>query len=428
MKQWESGRVSELYVTLMCSLFLLAVSPQGYRNIAETKFAVFALLTVLFLLFFFLPRTGSGTIRKGRWHTVHFLIVAYWSWSLLSAVCSPWRLTALLGGERFDGMITITLYCAVLLILSRSGIRGHFRLWLPAAVFVVLCIISILQFLDLNPLWLYPGDLRWSGRERIYNGAFLSTIGNADLTSSVLCTGFAFFWPIGIQRGRRYLLPIAALILAVLIASGIRAGLVGASVSILICLPPALPLGRKGVRRVWLCLAMVCLCLLLFIYLYPLSGTLGELHEMMHGHAEDTFGSGRVYIWKNVWPLVKDRPILGGGPDTLGERGLAFVKIGADGALIRRTIDCAHSEPLNILVNQGLPALLLLAAAWLLTMIRSLRCRTTAAAALRSALIAYATAACFGIGMPSNDALFWLIWGMLLAEIAENGNQRFNVI
>ncbi len=325
-------------------------------------------------------------------------------------------------------MITITLYCAVLLILSRSGIQGRFPLWLPAAVFAVLCIISILQFFDLNPLWLYPGDLRWSGRERIYNGAFLSTIGNADLTSSVLCTGFAFFWPIGIQRRRRYLLLIAALILAVLIASGIRAGLVGASVSILICMPPALPLGRKGVRRVWLCLGILCLCTLLLVYFCPLPGTWGELHEILHGHTEDSFGSSRVYIWKNVWPLVKERPLLGGGPDTLGERGLAFVKTDADGALIRRTIDCAHSEPLNILVNQGLPALLLLAAAWLLTLIRSLRCRTTAAAALRSALIAYVSAACFGIGMPSNAALFWMIWGLLLAEIEKNGNQRFNVI
>ena len=34
--------------------------------------------------------------------------------------------------------------------------------------------------------------------------------------------------------------------------------------------------------------------------------------------------------------------------------------------MIRRVIDCAHCEALNVLVNQGLPALLLLAAAILL--------------------------------------------------------------
>ena len=33
----------------------------------------------------------------------------------------------------------------------------------------------------MNPLRLYPGELRWSGREKAYNGAFLSLTGNADL-------------------------------------------------------------------------------------------------------------------------------------------------------------------------------------------------------------------------------------------------------
>ena len=34
-----------------------------------------------------------------------------------------------------------------------------------------------------------------------------------------------------------------------------------------------------------------------------------------------------------------------------------------------------------------------------------------------------ALAALFGIGMPANDAFFWLIWGSLLRETAkENGN------
>ena len=152
-------------------------------------------------------------------------------------------------------------------------------------------------------------------------------------------------------------------------------------------------------------------------------GTGGELHALLHGRAEDSFGSGRIYIWKEVWKMVRERPLLGGGPDTLGERGLAFVKAAADGSIIRRTIDCAHCEPLNVLVNQGLPALLLLAGAMFLTLFRSVRRDSDASVALHSALAAYLAASLFGIGMPANDAFFWLIWSSLLRETAkENGN------
>ena len=126
---------------------------------------------------------------------------------------------------------------------------------------------------------------------------------------------------------------------------------------------------------------------------------------------------------------MKERPILGCGPDTLGERGLAFVKYAPGGAVIRRTIDCAHCEALNVLVNQGIPALLLLAAAVFLTLLRAARTGETSCMHLVSAFIAYLAASLFGIGMPANAAYFWLIWAILLCKTAKkNGNQGFNAI
>ena len=422
MKKLDHSRLCGLYKILMCSLFLLAVSPAGYRNIVETKFAVFCFLTGLFLLAFFVLFLQKK-LPGGSWNIVQYLILAYWAWSLLSAVCSPWKGIAFLGGERCDGFITITLYCASFLLLSRYGDNTRFPTWITAAALGVLCLVALLQFFDLNPLRLYPEPLRWSGREKAYNGAFLSLSGNADLTACVLGTGFAFLWPLAIRKKSWLYGFISLLCLAVLIASGIRGGLLGAAASVILCLPAALPLSGKGRRLLWAILALICIGVLLFVYLAPLPGTGGELHALLHGRAEDSFGSGRVYIWKEVWKLVRERPLLGGGPDTLGERGLAFVKTAADGSIIRRAIDCAHCEPLNVLVNQGLPALLLLAGAMFLTLVRSVRRDSDASVALHSALAAYLAASLFGIGMPANDAFFWLIWGSLLRETAkENGN------
>lgn len=429
MRKPDFSRICGIYLILMCSLFMVAVSPKGYLNIVETKYAVFCCLTALFLLAFFVLYMRKSIPHGKKWDLIHFLILAYWAWSLVSTVCSPWKRTAFLGEYRCDGFITITLYCAVFLVLSLYGENIRFPLWLPAAALSLLCLVAILQFFDLNPLRLYPPGLRWSGRERDYNGAFLSLTGNADLTASVLCTGFAFLWPLGLRKKRRLFLLPAVLCLIVLFASGIRAGVVGAAASIFFCLPAALPINRKGRRITWALLALICLCLFLLVYFIPLSGTAGELHSLLHGRAEDSFGSGRVYIWKEVWKLVKERPILGGGPDTLGERGLAFVKTAPGGAVLRRTIDCAHCEALNILVNQGLPALLLIAAAMVLTLFRAVKTGEASCMPLVSAFIAYLAASLFGIGMPANTAYFWLIWAALLCKTSKsNGNQGFNAI
>ncbi len=416
MKLWTPGRICGLYLILMCSLFPLAFSPQGYRNIAETKFAVFLILTALFISAF-LPFCFRRELPERRKpDAVRLLVLAYWGWSLLSALCSPWKRSALLGGERFEGMLTLTLSCAAFFLLSRHAGKTLFPLWIPAAALTVLCAVAVLQFFDLNPLRLYPEPFRWSGREKDYNGAFLSLIGNADLTSSVLCAGFALLLPVGLQKGKRLLLLPAFLSLGVMIASGIRAGLVGDAASVIIFLPLLLPLSGRGRRIVWGGLGLLCLGVLLLVYFAPWGNTAGELSALLHGRAEDSFGSGRIYIWRNVWKLIAERPLLGGGPDTLGERGLAFVKLTAEGGELRRIIDSAHCEALNILVNQGIPALLFLGAALTLTFRRVFRSAVPASLAAGSALLACIAASFFSVSMPANSAYFWLLWGVLLAE------------
>lgn len=418
MKNWNENRAGSLYVLLMGSFFLLAVSPLGYRNIAETKTAVFYALTGLYLAAVISFRLRSGKrLLPGGFDAGRLLIAAYWLWSLISALCSPWKAAAFLGGGRCDGMVTITLYCAVFCALGASAGAKRLRLWILAAAAGVYCLIAVLQFMDLNPLRLYPEGMLWSGRETAYNGAFLSFTGNADLSASVLCLLFAVFWSCAALPNRRlYLLP-AAVCLGVLAASGIRGGLVGALGGLILCLPAALPLRRRRRAAIYALLAILFAALLLAVYLVPVGGTAGELRALLRGQAEDSFGSGRVYIWKNVWRLVRERPLLGGGADTLGFRGIAFEKTLADGSVLRRPVDCAHCEYLNILVNQGAPALLLLLAAAVRTLVRAFRSETAAAGVLRAAFVSCLITAAFGISMPANSAYFWIVWGLLEAEL-----------
>ncbi len=173
-------------------------------------------------------------------------------------------------------------------------------------------------------------------------------------------------------------------------------------------------ISEKKLRRVLLCIvAAAMICGLALVYFVPDLGstTLNEAHALLHGSVSDKAGSSRIFIWKQVWQCILEKPFFGGGPDTLAFRGLeGFSRYNETiGQTISVGIDTAHSEYLNIWVNQGLFALLaylaLLAVSvgkWIKTP-HSVPCAVGGAAALF-----YAIQAIFGISSCIAAPLFWL--------------------
>lgn len=152
------------------------------------------------------------------------------------------------------------------------------------------------------------------------------------------------------------------------------------------------------------------------------SGTLFEIHEMLCGRWDDTFGSGRIYIWRQTLQKLWERPIFGGGPDTLSLRGLEpFRRIREDGSVITRTIDAAHCEYLNVAVNQGIPALLAYltaigtaAAAWI-------RSESDTAAIAGAGALFYLIDAIFGISFFVSTPYLWVCLGLLMGTVRRHG-------
>ena len=104
----------------------------------------------------------------------------------------------------------------------------------------------------------------------------------------------------------------------------VSAGLAGLAGSIRLTLPLALPKGRARKTAAFAVGGLILLALL-GVWLVPnLPGMFGEAHALLHGEADPTFGSGRIYIWKNVWEAICARPWFGGGPDTLAHQVSAY--------------------------------------------------------------------------------------------------------
>lgn len=152
---------------------------------------------------------------------------------------------------------------------------------------------------------------------------------------------------------------------------------------------------------------------------------LNQAHELMHGNWNDEFGSHRIYIWKQVWELVWEAPLLGGGPDTLGQRGLiGFSRYSNElKRLITSSIDVAHNEYLNILVNQGLLSLLpYLAAIGFSLYVWWKNADDDVVCIGGAALLFYCIHAFFGISMCMSAPCFWIALAVL--NIKTNKKER----
>ena len=146
-------------------------------------------------------------------------------------------------------------------------------------------------------------------------------------------------------------------------------------------------------------------------YCIPFSeGAAGEFHALLHGQAEASFGSGRLRIWQEVLHLIGERPLLGGGPDTLVARiGFTFSRYSEEaGMMIQTVTDAAHNECLNIAVNQGLPALGAYLALLGAVLYAGIRRGGAVSLLLWTALAGYFIQGCFTIGDCGAAALFWL--------------------
>lgn len=147
------------------------------------------------------------------------------------------------------------------------------------------------------------------------------------------------------------------------------------------------------------------------LYLLPISsGTLGQVHQMLHGTVDPSFGSGRVRIWDEVVHLIGQAPLLGGGPDTLVARmGFTFTRYSQEtGAMIEAAVDVAHNDFLNIAVNLGLPALAFYMgglACWLRGVVRH---RPRAAGIILPGAAAYLVQICFTVRAGGNGASLYV--------------------
>jgi len=123
----------------------------------------------------------------------------------------------------------------------------------------------------------------------------------------------------------------------------------------------------KKLRLPALLLLLALVLVLAWALPFGEDGALHELHEVLHGHLEASYGSGRVGVWTYCVRLLQggDRLLTGTGPDTFTRRFNTFLHqyyadhpdLPAEEKLIEY-FDNPHNEYLAQLINCGIPAML----------------------------------------------------------------------
>lgn len=397
----------------MFTLFLFFTGFHGYTAIFDAKCTLFTLLSLAYI---------AGTvilgIEKRKASLPEACALLYLFFTLLSALLSQHFPKTLLGVSRFEGALTIGIYVLVFIFVSRHWQWQDSFVPFISIVMLVQSFVVFLQLMGFNALWLYPEGADYYIALERYNGAFISTVGNADIASAFFSLMTPVLWVMffGYKKYRplTFLSAVASLLCVLLMS--VTAGVVAMLVTLFAFIFLLLP------RKTAIITATLTLALsLLLIGLLPFeSGTLLEIQLLLRGELNGDFGSGRIHIWQEVLSKIKDNLWLGTGPDTMLYEDIEpFTKV-INGETVTRRIDIAHNDYFNILFHQGVFAFIaylgILTPLW--KWYKNGR-KNIAVTALGAGVFAYACHAFFSFSACSSAIFFWLMLGMLNSQTRE---------
>lgn len=410
--------LTDKYISLMLLVFPLWTGTEGYAAITRGKFLFFAVLSALYLALL-LPCALLVGEKPRRARLPQWFALAFMAAACLSAALSPYGRAVILGASRYDGLLTLLLYGGIFLGVSAFGEWKKYYVYLLAASASICSLVAIPQLLGGNPFGLYPGELTYFDANVRYTGEFLGTIGNTNLLAAFYCLCIPLFiWHALTHRALRdrLVLAAAALCLGVLIASRVASGAVALAAAAVVLMPYYVNYTSHSRKKALIaagCMAALCLAALAAVYFYGGgSGTLHELSQLLHGHVEDSYGSSRVAIWRECLRLAGERPLVGGGPDTLALRtDMTFSRfVEETGSTISTHVDNAHCEPLGYLVNLGALGLIPYLALCAESLRRFFR---GCAPAAGGALCCYYVQSLFGLGLCIVVPLVWIYMGLV---------------
>ncbi len=345
-------------------------------------------------------------------------------WLALSTLFSPYPVESWwIGAGRREGLASQLCYLSLFLMFSCARVRKEPVLYSAAGGVALFFTVVLLQRIGLNPLGLYPAKYSYA-----VEPMFQGTIGHVDMCAGYLLIVCGLFLPALAETAGRFFrarqskclfaVLLAAFALTVYLLVTIRVDLALLTLAVLVVwtLVRLLP-----VRFRFPCLLLLLVLFLLFVWFFSASsGPLWELHEILHGRPQVTFGSGRIGVWSYSLRMLREdgRWFLGSGPDTFVLRFNAFLKnyflVHPEAPRLAEYFDSPHCEYLALVINGGIPAFLFFAVLVLAG------CFGTAA--WRDGVLCYGVQALLSFSVCIVAPMFWVVLGLSLVRFRKEKN------
>lgn len=423
-------KITSCFMITLLTIFLFYTGNNGFTDIQNAKYKAFLLLCggyVIISLICVIEGALIGATKipslKNMFNKItclQKLALLYLLFVWISALVSTHFPETIIGVTRHEGVLTITIYCMIFLLISIYGKIGKYMIWLLSIVSLVFGGICIIQLLDINVFNLYPEGYKYSDAYIAYSGSYLGTIGNVDLVAAFLCLDIPIIGVTTVklkQKTKLLLLLPLMVVLYVLVKINVLAGIVGIIIGALIIVPIVFLKTKKQKIIYTSSVIIMGLVGLTFTYIVDLPfELLHQIHEILHGNISETFGSGRIHIWKCVISDLPNHFWFGSGPDTMVYAELEpFKRYDPTlNSMIVSGIDVAHNEYLNILSQQGIFAFVAYMALVICTVFQWVKIpiENITAKILGSALLCYFIQALFGFSMCMTAPFFWVTLGL----------------
>lgn len=319
------------------------------------------------------------------------------------------RVSILGSYDRFEGMLTFIAY--YIIYYSAKYFLKFDKKFIAyiIAISIVISLLAISQYFDL----FFTSEI--FSKEAI-GGA---TLGNQNFLGTYISLILPAIMCLYIFKGNKILLVPNALLFFTLLITLTRSAWIAFFVCSAIGIVYIIKSKKKEyMKRFGILFALFLVTFIVFNLLSP--GTILGRYKTSKDELEnkDKAGSGRIIIWKGAFTIIKNRPLLGSGPDafvygvnTYDRDYLVNVLIPSLNAIP----DKVHNEFLQIACTIGIPALIiyLFTIALILTnLIKKDIHKNTLSFILLLCIISYLAQAFFNISVLDIAPLFWALLGI----------------
>lgn len=419
---------------LLLLVFLLPIilNPFGYNMFAATRAAFLYVLATIMLGLVLLESLKKGrlTVRKSR---LDLLIAAFAILMVISTLNSVHLRTSLFGRIwRYEGLLTWLCYFAVFFAVIYSVRTRKQQVPLLYAVTFSASMISayaIFQHFRIDLIsWAPDQDLTRS----------ISTLGGPTYLGAYLALVLPLALALSVARDCPKNLRIMGCISVVLMTPALlftfaRSAWLAFLVSLLFLLAINLTF---ILRKKYLALVLVGLLLVSFLVLS--SGKLSPYVQRAKSSFNLTRGSSggiRLLAWRQAIQMIKDKPLLGWGPETFGLIFPRYITVEWE-QTVRRDFptDKAHNDLLQVASTTGLASLLpyvLIFAFFFWDSLRSIKhisdtFQKNLLRGLCAGVLGYLVQLQFNFSVVDITPIFWVFVGMAtsISSVALNTGER----